>query len=75
MFADVNHRDVFEYFSKICSIPHGSGNTKGIADYLCGFAVENNLKFYRDDMNNVIIYKNCYHYNVSAGIMEKTMGL
>lgn len=58
MFADVNHRDVFEYFSKICSIPHGSGNTKGIADYLCGFAIENNLKFYRDDMNNVIIYKN-----------------
>lgn len=57
MFSDVKHRDVFEYFAKICSIPHGSGNTKGIADFLCDFAKGHNLDFYRDDMNNVIIYK------------------
>ena len=57
MFRDIKHKVVFEYFAKICSIPHGSGNTIGIADYYCNFAKEHNLEFYRDDMNNVIIYK------------------
>ena len=50
-------RDVFDYFGKICSIPHGSGNTDAIADYLVGFAEEHGLEHIRDAANNVIIRK------------------
>lgn len=48
---------VFEYFEEICAIPHGSGNTKKISDYLVKFAVSHNLRVIQDDSNNVIIFK------------------
>ncbi len=49
---------VFYYFEEICSIPHGSGNTKKISDYCVNFAKKNNLDFIQDEYNNVIIKKN-----------------
>lgn len=49
---------VLEYFEEICAIPHGSGNTQKIADYCVDFAKSHELEFYRDEANNVIIYKN-----------------
>ena len=49
--------DVFRYFEIICSIPHGSGKTNGIAAYLLQFAHEHDLESYHDDFNNVIIRK------------------
>ena len=48
---------VFDYFKKICTIPHGSGNTKGIAGFLIEFAKAHNFKYYADEYDNVIIYK------------------
>ncbi len=48
---------VFEYFEEICAIPHGSGNTKKISDYLVKFAVSHGLRVIQDDSNNVIIFK------------------
>ena len=30
--------EVFRYFEEISAIPRGSGNEKGIAEYLCAFA-------------------------------------
>lgn len=48
---------VFYYFEEICRIPHGSGNTKQISDYLVGFAKEHGLEYVQDEMNNVVIYK------------------
>lgn len=48
---------VFGYFEELCKIPHGSGNTKEISDYLVTFAKERNLKVYQDEYNNVVIYK------------------
>lgn len=50
-------KSVFEYFEKICSIPHGSRNTKIISDYLVSFAKERELKFIQDEAGNVIIFK------------------
>lgn len=47
---------VFGYFEKICSIPHGSGNTKMISDYLVSFAKEHELKYIQDEVNNVILF-------------------
>jgi dipeptidase D len=48
---------VFYYFEEICKIPHGSGNTKEISDYLVQFAKDHGLKYIQDEMNNVVIYK------------------
>ena len=48
---------VFYYFSEISNIPRGSGDMQKIADYCENFAVENNLKYFRDNANNVIIFK------------------
>lgn len=47
---------VFAYFEKLCSIPHGSGNTKQLSDYLVSFSKEHNLRYVQDPMNNVIIF-------------------
>ena len=48
---------VFHYFEEICKIPHGSGNTRQISDYLVQFAKNHDLKYIQDEMNNVVIYK------------------
>ena len=34
---------VFYYFEELINIPHGSGNTKEISDYLAAFAAEHDL--------------------------------
>lgn len=48
---------VFKYFEEMAKIPHGSGNTKKISDYLVDFAVAHGLKYIQDDSNNVVIFK------------------
>lgn len=48
---------VFRFFEEICAIPHGSGNEKGIADYLVKFANDRGLFVYRDAVHNVFIRK------------------
>ena len=48
---------VFEYFEKLCSVPHGSGNTKIISDMCVGFARELGLRYRQESCNNVIIWK------------------
>ncbi|MGN0348162.1 MAG: aminoacyl-histidine dipeptidase [Roseburia sp.] len=48
---------VFDYFEEIASIPHGSGNTKQISDYLVDFAKKKGLEYYQDKSNNVILIK------------------
>ena len=35
-------RGVFRFFEELCAIPHGSGNTKGVSDWLMAFARERN---------------------------------
>ncbi len=54
--AGLQPEKVFAYFEKICSIPHGSKNTKFISDYLVAFAQEHGLKYMQDSLNNVIIF-------------------
>lgn len=50
-------RAVFHFFEEICQIPHGSGNTDQISNYLVSFAKERNLEHYQDKLGNVIIIK------------------
>jgi len=54
--AGLEPASVFEIFERICSIPHGSGNTKQISDYLVSFAVEHGLRYMQDSANNVILF-------------------
>ena len=49
--------NVFKYFEEICNIPHGSGNTKQISDYLVKFAKQHDLEYVQDKSNNVVIVK------------------
>lgn len=49
--------EVFKYFGEISKIPRGSGNEKGVSDYLVSFAKEHNLEYIQDDALNVIIKK------------------
>ena len=57
VLSGIEPEKVFKYFEEICSIPHGSGNTKKISDYCVSFAKEHGLGYIQDDSNNVIIFK------------------
>ena len=54
---EIDAKPVIHYFEEISAIPHGSGNTKGISDYLAGFAKEHGLRHIQDRAGNVIIFK------------------
>ena len=49
---------VFHFFEELCSIPHGTFDTKRISDYCVRFAEERGLEVIQDEANNVIIRKN-----------------
>ena len=49
--------EVFRFFKEICSIPHGSRNTKALSDYCVEFAKNRGLFYRQDESNNVIIRK------------------
>ena len=55
--ANLKPAGVFKHFEEICAIPHGSGNLTAISDYCVQFAQKHGLHWYRDETNNVIIYK------------------
>lgn len=54
-------KKLFEFFEDITKIPRGSYNEKQIADYLCSFASKRSMRYVRDKVNNVIIYKNAHN--------------
>ena len=55
--AGLEPAKVFEYFEQICAIPHGSGNTKAISDYLVAFAKAHGLEYRQDELNNMILFQ------------------
>jgi len=57
VLSELQPKKVFEFFEQLCAIPHGSGNTKQISDFCVAFAAERGLKYYQDDLNNVVIFK------------------
>ncbi len=48
---------VLRHFEDICSIPHGSKNTKKISDHIKAFAEAHGLRCIQDEINNLIIFK------------------
>jgi len=55
--AGLKPEPVFAYFEKLCSIPHGSRNTKMISDYLVSFAKEQSIRYVQDELNNVLMFQ------------------
>jgi len=55
--AGLKPEKVFAYFEEICAIPHGSGNTKLISDYLVAFAKKHDIRYIQDEANNVIFFQ------------------
>ncbi|MCR5295443.1 MAG: aminoacyl-histidine dipeptidase [Lachnospiraceae bacterium] len=54
---NLSPENVFEYFAAISKIPRGSGNTKGMTEYLLDFAAKRGLPAEADEIGNVIIKK------------------
>ncbi len=48
---------VMHYFEELCTVPHGSFDTKRISDYCVEFAKAHELRYVQDEFNNVVIYK------------------
>ena len=55
--AGLEPASVFSYFEEICSIPHGSRNTKLISDYLVAFAEKHGIRHFQDELNNVVMFQ------------------
>ena len=55
--AGLQPANVLRFFEEICAIPHGSGNTKLISDYLVAFAKERNIRYIQDEANNVLLFQ------------------
>ena len=45
------------FFWEICQIPRSSGREGGVVEYLVDFAEKNELPYFRDENDNLIIYK------------------
>ena len=58
--AVLNHLEpqrVFRFFEELCAIPHGSGNTKAVSDWLVDFAKARGLRYVQDQLNNEVIFR------------------
>ena len=57
ILSHLEPKSVFDYFERLCAVPHGSGNTKIISDLCVTMAKELGLRYRQEDCNNVIIWK------------------
>ena len=57
VLSGLEPKAVFEYFEKLCAVPHGSRNTKRISDLCVSFAQALGLRWRQDEINNVVIWK------------------
>ncbi len=53
-------KKVIEFFSEINKIPRGSGNEKGVSDFLVKFAKDRGLEVIQDEALNILIRKPAY---------------
>lgn len=49
-------KEVISKFIETSAIPHGSGNTKALSDYIANFAQRNNYRYIQDNHNNIVIF-------------------
>ncbi len=75
--AGLQPESVFSYFEQLCAIPHGSGNTKAISDFLVSFANAQGIRCEQDSLNNVIFYQEgtCGYENHPPVILQGHMDM
>lgn len=57
VLANVEPKNVLRFFEELCRIPHGSGNTAAATAWAVKFAEDRNLRHRRDELGNVVIWK------------------
>ena len=57
ILSNYEPKRVLHHFEAISQIPRGSGNEKGVSDYIAAFAKDLGLKYVQDAHHNLIIYK------------------
>ena len=57
LLQDHKNYIVFKFFQEIASIPHGSGNTREIRNYIVDIAKSHNLEHSMDSSGNIIIIR------------------
>ena len=57
VLANLEPKSVFRFFEELTRIPHGSGNTAAASDWAADFARERGLRYRRDELGNVVIWK------------------
>lgn len=77
MLENLRPQSVFKYFEEICAIPHGSGNTEQMTEYIVDFAKAHELSYISDKVGNVIIYKggSAGYENSKAVILQGHMDM
>ena len=55
MDIEQKYNKLIEFFKEISQVPRNSKEEGKIADFLCNFAKEHNLEYYKDENNNVLI--------------------
>lgn len=55
--TDLNPQAIWKHFAAICNIPHPSGHTEAIAEYILGVGKQLGLESFRDNAGNVVIRK------------------
>ncbi len=57
LLKDHKNYIVFKYFQEICRIPHGSGNTAKLREYIISLAREHELEYVSEANGNVIVIR------------------
>ena len=57
VLSGLEPKAVFEFFEDLCALPHGTHQTGPVSDYLVDFAQRRGLRYRRDEVNNVVIWK------------------
>ena len=57
VLSGLEPKAVFEFFEDLCALPHGTHQTGPVSDYLVDFARRRGLRYRRDEVNNVVIWK------------------
>ena len=57
VLENLEPKNVFRFFEEMTRIPHGSGNMAAVSAWAADFAKKRSLKYRRDEMGNVVIWK------------------
>jgi len=70
LFEDLKPSGLWKHFEQILKIPHCSENEKGLGDYIISVAEQNNLKWKKDEVGNVVVSKDATPgYENSIGVI------